>query len=480
MNQRDDTPDGAAAPGAASGAAGWRSPAPGRAAPPSATGALFRRMLRNAGTLLGGKLAMGLVNLMATAIAVRTLGVETFGTLVLIHAFAQTSATFTKFQSWQAVLRYGAVSLERGRRADFRALVRFTARLDAGSGLIGVLLCAVVVALFGRFFGIGADLGVTAALYATSTAFMVMATPIGLLRLFDRFDVLAARDAAGALVRLAGALAAAGFGWGLTGFLAAWYLGVAVGGVSLAFAARRELRRRGLLGDGSASGSLPERLPRATLAHPGLWSFVWTTNAATTLSLASGHLGTLCVGIMLGPAEAALFAVARQIGEAALKPGRFLSPAIYPELARLAASGDPTAMRALLQRVLLFSTASSAALLALLALLGHPLLRLVGGEQAAPAYPLLLLLASASAIGFASFALEPLLMSMDRQGTALRARVVAAVLYVPAALAGLHVAGLQGAGAASVATALVMLAVQVRPVLATLRVGNDRSGSSPP
>ena len=195
MKQRDDTPDGTAAPGAASRARGWGAPAPARAAPSSAASALFRRMLRNAGTLLGGKLAMGLVNLMATAIAVRTLGVEGFGTLILIHAFAQISATFTKFQSWQAVLRYGAVSLERGRWADFRALVRFTARLDAGSGLIGVLFCAGVAVLFGRFFGIGADLGVTAALYATSTAFMVMATPTGLLRLFDRFDVLAARDA---------------------------------------------------------------------------------------------------------------------------------------------------------------------------------------------------------------------------------------------------------------------------------------------
>jgi O-antigen/teichoic acid export membrane protein len=449
----------------AAGAAGTGLGSPGSGAP--AAEVMFRRILRNAATLLGGKLAMGLINLAATGIALRALGVETFGTLILIHTFAQAAAAFTKFQSWQAVLRYGAVSLENGRQADFRALVRFTAWLDAGAGGIGILLCSAVLLLFGGAFDIAPGIAATAALYATSTAFMVMATPTGLLRLFNRFDVLATRDTLGALFRLAGALIASVAGLGLHGFLTVWYLATAIGGLSLAYAAWREMRRRGLAGAG-ATGPLPS----AIRAHPGLWSFVWSTNLTTTLSLASGHLGTLCVGAMLGPAEAALFALARQIGEAALKPGRFLSPAIYPEIARLAALRDVAAIRVLLRRVLVVSSAGSAGLLALLALLGHPLLRLVGGAQAVPAYPVMLLLACASAIGFAGFALEPMLISVGRQAAALRARLVAAILYMPAALFGLHAIGLPGAGMASIATAMVMLAAQAGPASKALRAGN--------
>ncbi|MBO1075863.1 lipopolysaccharide biosynthesis protein [Roseomonas marmotae] len=436
---------------------------------------ITRRLLRNAGTMLGGKAAMGLINLAATGLAFRALGVETFGVLVLMHAFAQAASSITKFQSWQAVLRYGAASLEHGQRAEFRSLVRFTAGLDAGAALGGMAICAAVAWWLGGLFNIAPELAGMAALYATSSAFMVMATPTGLLRLFNRFDVLATRDTLGALVRLAGAGLAFFLGLGLPAFLTVWYIATAVGGLSLVYAAWRELRKRGLIGDAGEG-----RPPPAARVHPGIWSFVWTTNLTATLSLASGHLGALCAGAVLGPAEAALFAIARQIGEAALKPGRFLSPAIFPELARLAASRDRRAIGALLRRALLASTAGSALLLVVLALLGQPLLRLVGGAEALPAYPVMMLLGIASGIGFASFALEPLLMSIDRQGAALKARLAGAVLYVPAALTGMHLAGLWGAGLASIAMAATMAAIQAGTAMAALRHSNASPFIPPP
>jgi O-antigen/teichoic acid export membrane protein len=436
---------------------------------------ITRRLMRNAGTMLGGKAAMGLINLAATSIAFRTLGLEAFGVLVLMHAFAQTASSVTKFQSWQAVLRYGAASLEPGRRADFRSLVRFTARLDGGAALAGVAICAAVAWWLGGLFEIPPDMAGMAAIYATSSAFMVMATPTGLLRLFNRFDVLATSDTLGALVRLAGAGLVALLGGGLPAFLVVWYVATAVGGVVLVLSAWRELHRRGLTGNRGEG-----RLPRASAAHPGIWSFVWTTNLTATLSLASTHLGALCAGAVLGPAEAALFAIARQIGEAALKPGRFLSPAIYPELARLAALRDRHAIATLVRRALLASTGGSALLLVLLAVLGHPLLRAVGGAEALPAYPVMLLLAIASAVGFACFALEPLLMSIDRQGAALRARLAGAVFYVPAALAGMHWVGLWGAGLASIVMAVLMAVLQSGTALAALRSTGTSPANPPP
>ena len=90
------------------------------------------------------------------------------------------------------------------------------------------------------------------------------------------------------------------------------------------------------------------------------------------------------------------------------------------------------------------------------------------------------LLGAASAVGFASFALEPFLMAADRHGAALRARAAAALLYVPAALVGMHAAGLRGAGMASIASALVVLAAQIGPVLSALRQKSNSSASVSP
>jgi O-antigen/teichoic acid export membrane protein len=217
---------------------------------------------------------------------------------------------------------------------------------------------------------------------------------------------------------------------------------------------------------------------RATEAHPGIWGFVWSTNLMTTLSLGSTHVATLCVGSVLGPAAAALFALARQVGEAALKPSRFLTPALYPELARLAAAGDHAGLRAVLRRSLGWSAAAALALLAALAALGGPLLRLVAGEAAAPAWGVMMLIALASSIGFAGFTLEPLLVSVRRHSWALRLRLLATLAYIPAALLGLRLFGLEGAGAAAVLSASLLLAGQALAARHWLRA--DHSGRVPP
>jgi O-antigen/teichoic acid export membrane protein len=433
---------------------------------------VVRRVLRNAGVILGGKAATALINLASTAIAIRALGVEAMGVLVLVHAFAQTASTLVKFQSWQAVVRYGVPSLEPGRRAEFRALLRFTAGLDAAGALAACLLCVGAAFLLGpAAFGWPPAVAPLAALYATATLFMVMATPTGLLRLFDRFDLMARCDALGAAARLTGVALAAALGGGLPAFLGAWYASAAVGGLALVAAAWTELRRRGLLGRGE--GREQGRRVRAAEAHPGIWGFVWSTNLMTTLSLGSGHVATLCVGSLLGPGQAALFALARQVGEAALKPSRFLTPALYPELARLAAAGDRAGLRAVFRRGFGYSAAAALAVLAVLAALGGPLLRLVGGDAAAPARGVMLLLALASSINFAGFALEPLLVSVRRHGKALRIRGAATFAYIPAALAGLHLMGLEGAGIAAVFSASLQFAWQAAAARRWLRAARD-------
>lgn len=432
--------------------------------------ALFVRILRNAGLLLGGKLATGLLNLAAFGVAMHSLGAARMGLLVLVHGFAQTAATLVKFQSWQAVLRFGAGALQPAERGSLHALLRFTIGLDVASGLLGGALTAAAAWWLGPAFGWPAQIVPWAMLYATSTLFLVVATPIGLLRLFDRFDLLARRDAAGAGFRLAGALVAAGLGAGLGGFLAAWYVAAALGAGVLIGAAWRETARRGLL------RASPGPRPRIGAAHPGIWGFVWSTNLMSTLSLASGQLTTLCVGWMLGPAAAALFSLARQIGEAALKPSRFLTPALYAELAQLVAAGERAALRRLLRRAVLTSAAVAAGLLAVLGGAGPLLLRLVGGHDAPAAYPVMLLLAAGASVGFAGFALEPLLVSVGRHGLALRLRAASTLGYLALALLLLRPLGLEGAGVAAVLSALGLLAGQAAAAMRWL--WSDEGGSA--
>src|ERR1700759_1257769 len=94
------------------------------------TGPVLRRGLGNTGMLLGGRVSKANLGLGYTALGARGLGVEVFGVLVLIHAFAQFLGDVVKFESWQTVLQYGAKPLVEGRVADFQRVLRFTLVLD--------------------------------------------------------------------------------------------------------------------------------------------------------------------------------------------------------------------------------------------------------------------------------------------------------------------------------------------------------------
>jgi O-antigen/teichoic acid export membrane protein len=69
---------------------------------------VLKRVLANAGTLLGGRTVNAVVGLAYIALTARGLGKELMGVMVLINAFAQFLGEVAKFQSWQTLLQYGA------------------------------------------------------------------------------------------------------------------------------------------------------------------------------------------------------------------------------------------------------------------------------------------------------------------------------------------------------------------------------------
>ena len=95
----------------------------------------WARIRRNLAILLGERVIFAVVNVIATGVATRATGLEAIGAIGLLHAYARVISDGVKFQSWQAVLRYGAPALESGRETDFRRLLKLTVLLDLGTAL---------------------------------------------------------------------------------------------------------------------------------------------------------------------------------------------------------------------------------------------------------------------------------------------------------------------------------------------------------
>ncbi|WP_293374028.1 lipopolysaccharide biosynthesis protein [Nevskia sp.] len=424
-------------------------------------------MLGNAGILLGGKALNGALSLGATALAARTLGVDMFGVLVLVHAYVQTVGEIAKFQSWQALLQYGTAPLAEGRLVDFQRVLRFSLALDGLSGIGGIVIALIGVQLIGSALGWPGVLAPEVSAYSLVIVFMVSATPTGALRLLDRFDLLAWQSSVDSWVRVIGAAIAWQCDAGLSTFLAIWFAGQVAAFTFLFGMASRTLRARGAL-DGfelRAPGPLTD-------GFPGLWSFVWSTNLNSTLALAFTHVGTLMVGALLGARDAALFRVAKQLGDAVAKPAKLIVPALYPELARLAAASDQTVLRRLVWQLALAAGGAASVLLLIAALIREPALRFIVGEEFVAAKDVLLWLLGASVVSLWALPLEPLLMSTGSAGAAFRMRLLVTLLYLPLLYFATIKGGLTAAGAASVIGALMLFVGQLWLVLRWYRRPN--------
>ncbi|MBX3484062.1 lipopolysaccharide biosynthesis protein [Phenylobacterium sp.] len=407
---------------------------------------ILKRVVANAGKLLGGRTVNALLGIGVMAIAARALGAPVLGVLVLIQAFVAFLADVVEFQSWQTVLHYGSRPLAEGRTADFQRVVRFSCVLDAASAALALAIGVVGSFLFAGHLGWTAAEAPMAALFMVTAVFTVSATPTGLLRLFDRFDVMARQAALIAFIRLVASAVAWALGAGLEGFLVAYFVATLGSWLYLAGSAYAELKRRGLTEGWSWRGPLTEGMP-------GIWRFAWNTNIAAALDVAFTHAATLMVGAMAGPTQAAFWRVGRQVADAMAKPAKLLTPALYPELARLRADDHSHAMWRLARNVGLLAGGVGLLLMTATVVFGDALLGAVLGDAFAAAGDVMTWQVAAAVIGICALPLEPLLISIGKPEAAVRVRLAVGVVFLGALPFLISRFGLIGAGAGLAAAA---------------------------
>ena len=416
---------------------------------------LYRRVFKNSAMLTAGKLYTALAGLVYLALATRALGAHNFGVLILIHAYAVAIRDFITLKTSQCVVRYGALCLERNAREDFQKLVKFTMLLDLGFCLAGALAGMLAVPLVGPWFGVTPELVPAATIYCLMILFNFKTTSLGLLRLFDRFDLIALMLMLVPTIRLAGACIAFLYYQHVSAFLFFWFSAGALQCFATVWFGWREFSRRGFGKDMNLS------MKHLIRPHEGIISFIWASHINRTLLTSSVHIATLIVGAMSGPATAGLFKIAQESAAVLIKPAQLFTETVYPEMTKIAVTKQFNRLWNVIRHSALVGGAIAGFILLLVFLFGQSLLGLFFGAEFVSAYDVLVLLMIGAAITMTSFALEPALFSIGRPEVSMHIRVFTTILNIAVLVLLLPKIGLAGAGiaaiAGSLATALLLL-----------------------
>lgn len=413
---------------------------------------IFRRVFKNAGFLLSGKTATGVLGLAYLSLAAHGLGVAEFGILVLVQTYVQVITGLTTFHSWQAVIRYGAISIEQKDTPAFQRLISFTSALDVAGVVIGATVAWFAAPVVGPYVGWSPEVIGYAQPYSLLILFTIVATPTGLLRLYDRFDILAWQVMITPALRLVGVAIAVLLGAPLWAYLLAWFIAGVIGGLSLVVLGWREGLLQGRL------FNMRWSLAGVTQTHQGIWGFCLASNFHSSLQMVTGHMSTFLVGMVATPAAAGLFKVAREVATALTKPAELLTQSIYPEFARLGSTGQWSSFGGLIRRAATLAGSAGLAIFVVMTLVGQPFLTLFFGADFAPAYLPLILLVAAASITIAGFSFDPALYAMGRPGVPLRVNaIVVLCVYVPLLVILTQAYGPLGAGIAMLVSALLIV-----------------------
>ncbi|MGB0906706.1 MAG: CDP-alcohol phosphatidyltransferase family protein [Maricaulaceae bacterium] len=394
-----------------------------------------KRIAANAGLMVGAKFLSAILGFGSVFIATRALDPVLFGTVVFLHAYMLFFSEVATFQSWQSIIRFGTDDLAKKDTQSLSKLIKFGVKIDALSSILAyigsIALFGLVILIVNAYPNIAPKNGLSvedlrnySAVYCLLVLARQISTSIGVLRLFDRFEVLAGIALVMPVTRFIGTCYAAYAGWGVQGFLAVWFGASLLSYFAKMVIAMAELSRRNLLRSViKAKSSL--RKQRA-----GLWPFVIKSNIDSTIATGNLHLPPLMVMALFGPAFTGVYKIAEEVAKLLSEGFKLLDQVIYPELAKLMTSGQADKIWRIVMRSAVILLSIGLVLSVVVSLFGEQLLTPAFGVAYIEAAPLASLLVFAAALTGIFAPLFPIFYAADKPEVAIYARGVGLLIYI--------------------------------------------------
>ncbi len=422
-------------------------------------------------TVSTGKAIGQVASLASVAVLTRELGPEQFGVLALIRTVASITEAYANFNTWQAVIRYGAAAMAAGKNDDLKKIIKLAMLIDVATALLAAVVIVVLAFVLPSAFGWSSHESLLCALYALTVMTRVAGTSDGIFRICRAYRTQAAGDILQAIAPMVAVIIAALLHAGLDGAFIALICGEIVGNVldmsiSFSVAAKHGFggwRRASLVG-------VRERFP-------GILHFILATNGQLTVKKTQNELDMIVVGSMLGRFASGLFKLVKQIGKI---PGLVFMPfeqVVFAELSHCAAAHDYDGFQRLLRRFTGIVLLGALGLWATAALMASPLVHLVAGTRFLDAVPALRIYLLAMAFSVVNAPTQRALIALGRPGTVLAFDLAALAILITTTIIGAYFWGLTGVAGAVLLHKLTQLTWST---LMVSRVVRQQRSAAPP
>lgn len=404
-------------------------------------------VLHNFGWMMASRGLAAVFSLVYLAIITRTLGVDGFGKFALITGAAQMLANLLAFETWQIIVQYGVSHIENDDETRLARLYRSAVLLDIISAVAGIASAAIILHFFAASLGMTPTLARATLIFNIIMLLSVRSTPLGIMRLRDRFNLAAAADAATPTMRLFGAVVVTFIHPRLQGFLIAWAIAELLTAAAHWYAVYR-------IGDVGLMMRDGQQVRKVFDDNPRIVRYALTSNFSQSLFISAKQIPLFLVGGLTGTAAAGAFRLASQLSRSLTMVAQIIAKAAFPEIVRAIRNQGVGSLGTMIRRSLRTAVAVSATVFFIGVVFGRFVLETVGGKEFGSAYHTLLWLTAAACTDLAAVAFEPSIMAAQRAHLAFLARLAGTALMVGAALLLEPLMGANGVAAAVLANSV--------------------------
>ncbi len=371
--------------------------------------AVFRRILSNSSWLLGANVISSICGLAQGILLARALGVEQYGTLGIITSFTAVMGQAFDSRSWETSIKFITQFWAQGDERRALAVIKLCYLVDIVTALVAFGLAWTLAGWAARAFLYDPAYTSSIRIYAFVLLCGWSGGTTALLRIFNRFDLLAKISAGMSALSLAGmVLVLFVWGLGLNGVLWVYVLLAVLSlGIDLYLAAYFLRSRFAVCWHEAQLGHLAGH-------RREIGRFLLSTNLTALLKIVQNNAPILALGYWSTPVQVGYYKLAQGF---ASNLGRVYGPifqTIYPELSSLWAQRNVGQIRFVLRNLVIAVLPMGLTAVVVSAFWGAKLIQIIAGDEYLPAALPLVILVLVHAIVACTIWMGPLLLAAGK------------------------------------------------------------------
>lgn len=162
----------------------------------------LKNLVTNSFWAFCGDSISSVINLLITIILIKMISDNGYGTLVVAQSYMLVMDVLLNIQSWKSVIRYGQQAITSNNEDDLYGYVKLGCILDISTAILGGILSYLFATIIGGILNWNSELILCAELFSFTIFSHFSGTPTAILRLLNKFNLVAAQKIISALVKL--------------------------------------------------------------------------------------------------------------------------------------------------------------------------------------------------------------------------------------------------------------------------------------